>query len=84
MDFYLFKIINMSESNNLIKVLQEFQNKQESLTTGYLVLVNDQVNYFSTKKEWDSQKEELLALNRKCYQWVDCEKWHHLKNKSNN
>jgi hypothetical protein len=30
---------------------EEFQQKQNSLTTGYLVLIDDKIHYFLTKKE---------------------------------
>jgi hypothetical protein len=41
----------MSEANEIIKALQEFNQKQNTLTTGYLVLINDQVHHFTTKKD---------------------------------
>ncbi|MDR1670265.1 MAG: hypothetical protein LBR43_00880 [Spiroplasmataceae bacterium] len=73
----------MSDSTNLVQALQEFEQKQDSLTTGCLVLIDDQVHYFATKKEWEQEKENLLAQTHRCYRWVDCEKWHDWKNKSN-
>lgn len=41
----------MSEANEIIKALQEFNQKQDTLTTGYLVLINEQIHHFATKKD---------------------------------
>lgn len=58
---------------------EEFERKQETLTTGILVLINDQIYHFLNKKEWESQRGELLTQKRNCFKLVDLEAWHRTK-----
>lgn len=70
----------MSESNNLMQALAEFQQKQNTLSSGVLVLINDQIHHFLTKKDWESRREELLNQKRNCFKLVNLEVWHKIKN----
>ena len=41
----------MSDQFDVVKILQEFHQKQNSLTTGYLVLINNQIHHFENEKD---------------------------------
>ncbi|WNE40531.1 MAG: hypothetical protein GBAus27B_000598 [Mycoplasmataceae bacterium] len=70
----------MNEQFDVAKILQEFHQKQNSLTTGYLVLIDNQIHYFENEKDWKQQKESLLSQNRLCFNLVNLELYHNWKN----
>ncbi|WNE40701.1 MAG: hypothetical protein mread185_000158 [Mycoplasmataceae bacterium] len=47
----------MSNSNEIIKALAEFDIKQQELKIGYLAIINSQIHHFLTKKDWEQAKE---------------------------
>ncbi|MDR1670311.1 MAG: hypothetical protein LBR43_01110 [Spiroplasmataceae bacterium] len=63
-----------------MQALAEFQQKQNTLSSGVLVLINDQIHHFLTKKDWESRREELLNQKRNCFKLVNLEVWHKIKN----
>ena len=53
---------------------QEFLKQEQQYSSGYLVLIDNQVLYFPTKKDWESTKD-TYPQHQQRFLAVDLEKW---------
>lgn len=57
------------------KSYQEFKSKEQQLKFGYLILIDNQVFHFDSKKDWEKVKE-TYPRSKLRFIATDLEKWH--------